>query len=236
MKYTRRTARGSEMGTVLLRNSYGHTVTLVAVQHVATQDSWDHDIAMLRRWEAEGRTIHLEGVRPVSEKVTAEEQARLNTITTLGDVSKLLAETTGLVYQKDAFAAADARWIPVDMSALDIARALKPRTVRRLEKLGRMDLDILKSSPDTVLAMLRLLPVMPGFLSLFIGGDLSKNILHRRNEYAVSSVMFSSAPAHVLYWGAAHLPGMVKLFEAEGFTMVEGSLQWRVVLPAAYTP
>ena len=233
VKYIRKTKEGVELATLRMESPQGRSVTLIGVQHIATQESWDRDIATLRQMEADGTHIFLEGVRPVEGTVTDDEWTRVAALAEFAQTSAVLAEVTGLIFQKDAFEAAETTWTPYDVSILDIVRELKPRTVRRIQKISQMDTEALKSQPELVLAILRLLPSMPGFLSLVLSGDLSKHIVKRRNEYAVEGVLLSSASDRALYWGAAHLPGMVKLLRERGYNIT--SEEWRVVLPASYT-
>lgn len=58
------------------------------------------------------------------------------------------------------------------------------------------------------------------------------DIIDRRNEYAVEGVLRSTVDHRVLYWGAAHLSGMVKLLRENGYSITDEG--WRVVLPASY--
>lgn len=231
--HIRKTKAGIELATVRMANPKGdRSVTIVGVQHIATQASWDRDISHLRELEAAGAKIFLEGVRPLEGEATAEEQERINSLQGIMNIQKFLAEVTGLTHQKAAFAAAETTWTPYDIPILELVRELKPRTIRRLQKIAKLDDENLKEAPELALVVLRLLPFIPTLLSRILSGDLTKHIIDRRNEYAVEGVLRSTVDHRVLYWGAAHLSGMVKLLRENSYSVTDEG--WRVVLPASY--
>lgn len=233
VQHIRKSKAGIELATVRMENPNGdRSVTLIGVQHIATQASWDRDIAELRKLEAAGAKIFLEGVRPAEGKISEEEASRVEAVTGLMKMQKILADATGLTHQKAAFTEAETTWTTYDISMLELVSELKPSTIRRLQKAAKLDNDDLESFPEMALTLLRLLPFIPTMLSRIFSGDLSKHIIDRRNEYAVEGVLRSNVDHRVLYWGAAHLSGMVKLLREAGYTVT--AEQWRVVLPASY--
>lgn len=231
--HIRKTKAGIELATVRLENPKGdRSVTVIGVQHIATQASWDRDIAHLRELEAAGAKIFLEGVLPVEGELSAEDGERVAALQGTMGTQKFLADVTGLTHQKAAFTAAGTTWKPYDIPMLELVRELKDSTIRRLQKAAKLDEEDLKAAPELALGLLRLLPFIPTMLSRILSGDLTKNIIDRRNEYAVDGVLRTTTDHRVLYWGAAHLSGMVKLLRQQGYTVT--SEEWRVVLPASY--
>lgn len=141
----------------------------------------------------------------------------------------VIANATGMVTQLDAFP--DWRqWECGDLSALERMRLqglreVPPVTAETVEamreKLGE---------PEGARAAYRLFQLLPTVMGALwpVNAVLGSVVLHHRNRFAILKALEAPVSA-VLPWGAAHLPGMGKLLERNGFE--RESRAWLLALP-----
>lgn len=243
MRYLRKTFRGVEIATYHLENKNGQQIRVSGAIHIAHPSFWDSANAMLKRSEDEGFALHLEAVKPIPKDavVTQDQKEILDRLSHYMASQGVVSKYTGLAHQKDALRDLYLRVGSVDINVLEL--------------LDGVDIDKLKDSkPEELEKSLEelqtLKPGLPGKILLFMLRNIetisrilkstnvpSKSfldmefILDYRNEYAVAMAIESGQNVH-LFWGGAHLKGMMALLKAEGFKVKK--TEWTVIIPRGY--
>ncbi|WIE81522.1 hypothetical protein [Curtobacterium sp. MCSS17_016] len=206
--------------TITLTRAH-RTITLVGVMHVGPEQYWKDTQAELDALEDAGTLIHCEGVGSADVR-GMRNRARLSLMRVVTrSVSLWLRGVCGWKTQR--VLTYPSSWQRHDLPS-DLA--LGSTTTRKLISVALL---ALIASP--VAAWL----LRTGRLTLFdveaTSNDL--DVLDARNRYAITQAL-SACTDVALLWGAAHLPGMVALLEAEGFTVT--NVTWRQFWPAGQKP
>jgi len=229
MRFVKNSPKGTELKVQeMVRPSDGKTIVLMGAMHAASRESWEDLTEVLRAYQSEDYEVHFEGVHP-GHPVTDYEKTRVDIMQNLMNVGRKAAESTGLVYQKDALAHFSGA-LNYDLDIVTIARGLSDKAVKLL---GGIPLDEIKITPSRMLWSLKHMSWIIN-ISKFLPSTrsiLGKAIVDDRNKYAISRALESEHDV-VLFWGALHLDGMRKLLRQNGF--VDGTASWRIVIPRDY--
>ena len=229
MRFIRKSEIGLETRTQSYTNRNGRTITTVGAMHAATPESWVELIDFLVLAESKGSVIHLEGVQPANDSNISDfERKSIAAMTSLISLGQSLSELTGLQYQKEAFLQAP-RWEKHDLSIIDVVRGMDDKT---LEFISGISVEGINISPEKAIWGLRNINRVR-WIGFFVPTvrRLLASLIDDRNVFAVKQAIAENKDV-VLFWGAAHLPGMHKLLRKAGFKPTKSS--WRLVIPSSY--
>lgn len=216
----------------------GHKITFYGAMHVASGRFYRNFLHEARKFDGE---VHLEGVK-IGKDVNTEIKLPLN------ELYILMAQALNAKSQKDYVSAELIKNEPERFLNHDLE--MNPEVFKQMMELIEPDdvqkvLDQFNDKPESIKTKLMLsafnffatIVFMTGFVgkadkvtSAKIDAiKRDKFILEERNEYASMKAMESSKDV-LMFWGAAHLKGMKKIFEDNGYVKV-GKTEWRRTLP-----
>lgn len=238
----------------------GRRVHLVGTAHMRTQDSWENINRKLALLAAQGNAIHVEGLRPVGPDATEDERY----VQTLleknmgGEGSGILAEL-GLVPRRLGFIA-PFESKNMDVSCTEISALLSEAHIDGLERRAERQkankvalietLNQVYSHPRAWRAITQLMTaitsVVSGSMERLIPGPTvlpREVIIDMRNSNAVREALKEEGDV-VLFWGAAHVSGMMSLLKSQGYAMEKiewserlfGPKDLRIPSPASRNP
>lgn len=231
--YAARTRRRNlELASVTLCSPRGWDVTIHATIHVADKRFYARLAAELAAAEKDGAQVLYEGVKK-SEPASWIEERRVNELANLKGTYRDLADVLGLAVQHvDALPVQDT-WVNTDYTDVQLVRELPDvdrflRTLR--EGRGAVQKVIDHADDETtnlVGATLRRLPALTAVIGILDTVSLRRRkwktvLIGRRNKVAADAIETANRNGHHTVhalWGAAHVPGIVSLLEARGYTV-----------------
>ena len=233
----RTTSEGLQTAVVVYsKPDQDQEVVLVGMIHVAEERFFRTVLTMLDAVESLGGAVVYEGVgRPTPEQMaglTQEEAAVFRMFEQMFNAQRAMAKSAGLVYQKDALPLKDS-WINADVPLLETVRQMLKRNLVKymfgmlhgteVRLLVKDDLDPMAEFVADVLfrnVHLMSLLYLPVFLLPKVR-NMKRLILDERNVAGFQGIM-EALKCHdqvISTWGAAHLSGIGKMLEQEGFAV-----------------
>ena len=216
MKTTRLRAGGIQVSRVTLRKLSGHEITIQGTIHVGSQVFYQKVLSLMRKFDGE---VHLEGIKS-SEGYDVPMQM-------LGLVYSGIQSLLGLEKQTDY----------INRSLLHDSNKYKNHDLAFSQVMDFFGRDLIEGITafstldfDGIALKVGSSPLPLFFLAKTITEDMSGKeiVLDKRNEFAIAEAVQS--PENVfLFWGAAHIKGMVALLEEQEYRIVH--TQWETVIP-----
>lgn len=216
-----------EMPIIFLEDGCKREVILVGACHISDQDYFSNVQFFLDSHEKKGYKILFEMVGAVSRKEKKMLVGRARRLFYgfnklfgyIGQIPVLL----GATYQKTGIKYSDS-WINTDISIGDLVKRLAAAGVKPFQV---PDVDMTNATVQMVLRLffnygmgniMAVMTIMP--LICKRDNGFQSVILDYRNEVAVQGIVDHIDHNVISFWGAAHLPGMVKLLQKHGFKEV----------------
>lgn len=238
MKYIKKTSRGLEVAQVTMKSPAGKVVNITGAIHLAHEDFF----ADIREWLLglvgmyDKPAIHLEGIKkPSVEMMNNPEAQKYLEWSKSTSLSMLkVSEITGLAYQtqalKDVYEAVPSEDMTLDQlwekSYKGKEHKLRTTDASEHEGLGPIYVWAIKN----VTLLHRFAPMISRIASEATDSD--NVIVGERNKIVVDSILSEPDRAHVVFWGAAHVVGIVKSLKAEGYSVE--STRWHLAIPKGF--
>lgn len=239
----RSTRKGLQTAVVTYNHPEDYTrVVLVGAMHVADRPYFEELKTFVDEEHDVNKSVILyEAVRKSPNPPEDDNSATAILQRAFGNLRKAytyMAACTGKAFQPDVLTEED-HWINTDMTQREVAeRSAKSWLIRFLYRTGLLwlamkffrlvDIPEPPDKPDFSMSMQIDNGMRSQHLSVVMGAPLSlipkeatpiKTILYDRNELAVEMILGQTVHHdHIVsIWGAAHLPGMGKLLEENGY-------------------
>lgn len=233
MQFIRPKLRTVELPIRLYRHPQTHQeVILVGMIHAASAEYYRFLQFLIDSYEQEGFKILYERVKPMTDneraQLTTPQQQMFRQFVLFRDIIAELVGHVGLSHQLEAMDYRDT-WVNTDISSYDLAQKLSGDQMLDLPDGAELQ-DITDMVPQIVSSLKRPLSLIVAYPLLasplvalsWLFSRRSKGvkrvILDYRNHYAYKeSKPFMAKGSVVMMWGAAHLPGLDSLLQADGY-------------------
>jgi hypothetical protein len=238
MKYGRRTSNQLLLPILTFRHpDTEHTIRLVGVMHAASAESWADLNQRLRDLDAAGNVTLLEGIRKPTdaemEEAGPELRQRVADLRYISEATKDFVHALGLTYQHEGLVK-PARARNADLTILELARHADSDAIAKgVVAAKKQGIDVTDDTGAQVASwvVFQIFATLIGTpIRAFLPAAkyLPENlVIQERNAIAIGLALQERSDV-VLPWGAAHLPGMVKLLRHNGYRRVDTT--WRTTL------
>lgn len=212
----------------------GRRLVLVGMMHLGEEEYFEETSKQLETFSAKGYALHYERLKEASEKDVAGLSPKLKVnFERLRSQAKnashsKAASVLKLAYQKESLSY-PANAENVDITDLDLFLSMgHERASKIFEAMNVAQMEVQEARKMLILAFR-----MHGIQTLLAkitpqGRAMHQVVLRDRNAHAVQAAKTTLETSNlVLVWGADHLPGLIKTFQAAGFK-IEHSY-WRKV-------
>lgn len=238
-------AKGAKLSTAIitLKNDKGQTVHLVGAIHIADKAYYARLMEIFSKYDA----LCFELIMPEDMKVPDKNRDRGGQMNTVSVLQRFMKDNLGLQYQLDGIDYSAKNFVHADLSAEEfellqaqnneslitlllrqiIHQMSDPNAAAASANVSLTDLLLAMTSPDRADQLKLIFGRSFGQIEEDVGVLQGTVLLTKRNEKAVAvakKVLGEGKKEIGIFYGAAHLPGMMELLTADGFKVTD--TQW----------